>query len=52
MKNYAIRITDNFSSGEMVCTAKNKTEARAIARQYIRQWKLRGATIEYIKEIA
>ena len=30
-------------SGEMKCTAKNKTEARQRGREYIKAWKLRGA---------
>jgi hypothetical protein len=51
MKKYAICITDEYGSGEMKCTAENKTEARAKARLYIRQWQLKGAKIEYIKEI-
>ena len=35
----------------MKCTAKNKTEARRKGREYIKAWKLRGAKIEYIREL-
>ena len=51
MKIYAIRITDDDSSGEMKCKAKNKTEARATAKLYIKQWHLHHAHIDYIHEV-
>ena len=50
-KIYAVCITDNDSTGEMKCKAKNKTEARATARLYIKQWHLHNAHIDYIKEV-
>lgn len=52
VKHYAVCIRDaDGYSGEMKCTAKNKTEARAHGREYIRAWKLRGAKIESIREM-
>lgn len=52
VKHYAVCISDaDGGSGEMKCTAKNKTEARQRGREYIRAWKLRGAKIEYIREM-
>ena len=51
-KHYAVCIYDlDGGSGEMKCTAKNKTEARRKGREYIKAWKLRGAKIEYIREL-
>lgn len=51
-KHYAVCIYDlDGGSGEMKCTAKNKTEARRKGREYIKSWKLRGAKIEYIREL-
>lgn len=35
-----------------VFTVKNKTEARARGRLYIRQWQLPNGKIEYIRELA
>lgn len=44
VKHYAVCISDaDGGSGEMKCTAKNKTEARQRGREYIKAWKLRGA---------
>ena len=41
MKRYAVCITDDDGgTGEAVFTVKNKTEARARGRLYIRQWQL------------
>lgn len=52
VKHYAVCISDaDGGSGEMKCTAKNKTEARQRGREYIKAWKLRGAKIEYIREM-
>lgn len=39
-------------TGEAVFTVKNKTEARARGRLYIRQWQLPNGKIEYIRELA
>ena len=40
-KHYAVCIYDlDGGSGEMKCTAKNKTEARRKGREYIKAWKL------------
>lgn len=40
MKRYAVCITDDDGgTGEAVFTVKNKTEARARGRLYIRQWQ-------------
>lgn len=51
-KHYAVCIYDlDGGSGEMKCTAKNKTEARRKGLEYIKSWKLRGAKIEYIREL-
>ena len=51
MKVYAVGITDAYGGGEAKFRAANKTEARSLARQYIRQWQLRNATIDYIREV-
>ena len=52
VKHYAVCISDaDGGSGEMKCTAKNKTEARQRGREHIKAWKLRGAKIEYIREM-
>ena len=41
MKRYAVCIIDDDGgTGEAVFTVKNKTEARARGRLYIRQWQL------------
>lgn len=51
MKRYAVCITDDDGgTGEAVFTVKNKTEARARGRLYIRQWQLPNGKIEYIRE--
>ena len=51
-KRYRVYIDDENSYGDyMVCTAKNKTEARALGRIYIKQWKLRYAKIVKIEEV-
>lgn len=51
MKTYAIRITDKDGySGEIHVSARNKTEAREDAKLYIRQWRLTGSKIDYIRE--
>ena len=53
MKRYAVCITDDDGgTGEAVFTVKNKTEARARGRLYIRQWQLPNGKIEYIRELA
>ena len=40
VKHYAVCISDaDGGSGEMKCTAKNKTEARQRGREYIKAWK-------------
>ena len=53
MKRYAVCITDDDGgTGEAVFTVKNKTEARARGRLYIRQWQLHNGKIEYIRELA
>ena len=49
MKRYAVCITDDDGgTGEAVFTVKNKTEARARGRLYIRQWQLPNGKKEYI----
>lgn len=51
MKTYKIQITDDEGgTGWMGCKAINKTEARKIARLYIRQWRLKNAKIDCIVE--
>ena len=51
MKKYRVYIDDDYSMGDyMVCEAKNKTEARAAGRLYIRQWQLKHAKIVKIEE--
>lgn len=50
MKRYAVCITDDDGgTGEAVFTVKNKTEARARGRLYIRQWQLPNGKIEYMQ---
>lgn len=52
-KRYAVCITDDDGgTGEAVFAVKNKTEARARGRLYIRQWQLPNGKIEYIRELA
>lgn len=43
---------DDGGTGEAVFTVKNKTEARARGRLYIRQWQLPNGKIKYIRELA
>lgn len=51
MKKYRVYIDDDYGMGDyMVCEAKNKTEARAAGRLYIRQWQLKHAKIVKIEE--
>ena len=52
MKEYEVWILDGEGFHQpMKCKARNKTEARAEGRRYIRLWKLVGAKITEIKEV-
>lgn len=56
MKTYQITITDYSYGGRYTGNISgefaNKTEARAAARLYIKQWKLYKATIDAITEVS
>lgn len=54
MKKYEVWIYDEESgcNQPMKCEAKSISEARRIGKRYIEQWRLVGASITEIKEVA